>query len=91
MPGRYSGRRRSYRRPMSVVTSIKNVADFASGITSSNTIHNAAKAVNTPLSTVQNDVSNGCIIKAVWVSLDVCGLAGTGVANNFDAYFMSYV
>ncbi len=45
-----------------------------------------AKAVNTPLSTVKNDVSNGCLIKAVYVTVDVCGLGGTGVLNIADFY-----
>ncbi len=47
-----------------------------------------AKAKNTPLSTVLNDVQNGCIIKAVWLSLDGCGLGGTGVLNNQSFYLM---
>ncbi len=86
MPGR---RRASYgrrRQSLVVVNSIKNVADFAIGITSSNVNSTLAKAVNTPLSTNQTDCSQGCIIKAIWIVLDVCGLAGTGVLNNFDAY-----
>lgn len=79
------GRRRGA-MSLNVVNSIKNVVDFATGITSSNTSIVVAKAVNTPLSTNDSDVSNGSIIKAIWVVLDVCGLAGTGVLNNFDAY-----
>ncbi len=86
MPGYRRGfsRRRSGIRP--VVNTIKNVVDAAIGITSSNTLVNFAKAVNTPLSTITTDVSQGCIIKAVWVVIDVCGLSGTGVLNNFDAF-----
>ncbi len=87
MPGRYSGRR-GYRRQMSVVSSIKNVVDFASGITSTNTNDVIALATNSPLSTTQNHVANGCIIKAIWVVIDVCGLGGTGVLNSFDGYLM---
>ncbi len=73
---------------MSIVTSIKNVTDFASGITSTNVVDEIALATNTPLSTTQNHVSNGCIIKAIWCVVDVCGLGGTGVLNSFDAYLM---
>ncbi len=69
-----------------IVNSIKNHVAFSGGITGANVEHLVAKAVNTPLSTVATDVSNGCIIKAIWVTLDVCELAGTGVLNNFSAY-----
>ncbi len=47
-----------------------------------------AKAVNTPLSTVNSDVSNGCIIKAIWCSFDVCGLAASGVKERTGVYLM---
>lgn len=69
-----------------IVNSIKNVREEAFGITGAQTVSIIAKAVNTPLSTVNNDVSNGCIIKAVWVVIDCCGLGGTGVLNSFGAY-----
>ncbi len=87
MPGR---RRGSYgRRGMApIITSIKNVADLAVGITSTITTVDLAKAVTAPSPTVTTDVSHGCIIKAIWISMDVCGLGGSGVANNFDAYLM---
>lgn len=85
MPGRYSMRRR---RIGPIVTSIKNVFNIQTGITSANTVAILAKAVNSPSSTVTSDVSNGCIVKAIWVNFDVCGLAGTGVLNVFDAYLM---
>ncbi len=71
---------------MPIVNSIKNHVSVAAATSGTATVHIIAKAVNTPLSTVNSDVSQGCIIKAVWVTLDVCGLAGTGVANNFSAY-----
>ncbi len=87
MPGR---RRASYGRmryaPRPVINSIKNVFQAAFGITGTLTSLNFAKAVNTPLSTVSSDVSNGCLIKAVYISFDACGLAGTGVIENFTAY-----
>ncbi len=65
-----------------VINSIKNVHVAAFGITGAPTVTTLAKAVNTPLSTVTSDVSNGCIIKAIYITFDVCGLAGTGVLNN---------
>lgn len=81
-------RRGSYARPMSVVTSIKNVFNVAFGISSTKVIQRVAKAVTSPSPTVDSDVSHGCIIKAVWINLDVCGLAASGVLNVFDAYLM---
>ncbi len=47
-----------------------------------------AKAVNTPLSTVSNDVSQGCVIKSVYCVVDVCGLAATGVLQVTDMFLM---
>ncbi len=87
MPGR---RRGSYgRRGMApIITSIKNVHNAAFGISSTQTDNIFAKAVTSPSPTVRNDVSHGCLIKAFWVVLDCCGIAGTGVLNVFDAYLM---
>ncbi len=45
-----------------------------------------AKAVNSPVNTVTTDTSQGCVIKALWLSFDICGLAGTGVLNNAFMY-----
>ncbi len=71
-----------------IVNSIKNQVFDSTGTTGSidNTI--VAKATNNPLSTVANDVANGCIIKAIWVNIDGCGLGGTGVLNNFQGYLI---
>ncbi len=74
--------------PRAVVNSIKNVHNAQFGITAALTSINVAKAVTSPSPTVSNDVSHGCIIKAVWFVIDVCGLGGTGVLNVFDAYLM---
>ncbi len=73
---------------LNVVRSIKNVHISSTGITSTNTEVNLAKAVTAPSPTVTNDVAHGCIIKAIWISLDVCGLAGTGILNTFDSMLM---
>lgn len=71
---------------LNVIRSIKNQHTVAFGITATNVIKNFAKAVTTPSPTVSSDVAHGCIIKAVWVRIDVCGLAGSGVSNNFHAF-----
>ncbi len=81
-------RRGSYRGPRAVVTSIKNVLNAQFGIDSTVTSANLAKAVTSPSPTVASDVSHGCLIKAMWIVLDVCGLGGTGVLNVFDAYLI---
>ncbi len=68
------------------VNSIKNyhIADI--GVSSTVTPVIFAKAVTSPSPTVTNDVSHGCNIKAVYLTLDVCGLGGTGVLNVADMY-----
>ena len=73
---------------LNIINSIKNVVDL--GVSPDTTQANLliAKAVNTPLSTVVNDVSNGCVIKAIWVSIDACGLAATGITNRIAFYLM---
>ena len=70
------------------VNSIKNVFVAQYGISSSRVDQNLAKAVTSPSPTVASDVSHGSTIKAIWFVLDVCGLAGSGVLNVFDAYLM---
>jgi len=82
---RRSGRRRGM---LPVVNSIKNVTVNVLGVTS--TIQNflIAKAVTSPAPTNKSDVSHGCVIKNIWVTLDLCGLGGTGVLNNLDAYLI---
>ncbi len=81
-------RRASYRRMAPIINSIKNVANNASGLDSTTQKFRFAKAVNDPLSTVATDVSQGCVIKAVYVQIDVCGLGGTGVLNTADFFLM---
>ncbi len=78
-------RRRNF-GPRPVINSIKNSVVSSGGLTGTNTVLLIAKAVNTPASTVKSDVSQGCLVKALWISLDVCGLGGTGVLNSFTAY-----
>ncbi len=81
------GRRRSF-GPRPVINSIKNyhTATDSTGTTTQNRVF--AKAVNTPLSTNNADVAQGSIIKAVYFTVDVCGLAATGVLQITDMYIM---
>ena len=86
MPGRYFTRRRSFTRP--IINTIKNVANVSTGTSGTITTHLFAKAVTSPAPTVKTDVAHGCIIKAVYLSLNGCGLGGTGVLNNMHVYIM---
>ncbi len=85
MPGRYYGRRR---RMAPVINSIKNVVDSVIGVTTTLASTTVVKAVTSPSPTVNSDVSHGCIVKAIWASIDVCGLAGTGVRQRIGMYLM---
>ncbi len=80
------GRRRSF--PRAIVNSIKNVTNSGAGLSSTKTEVVIAKAVTAPSPTVSNDVSHGCIIKALYAQIDVCGLGGTGVLNVADFYLI---
>ncbi len=86
MPGNY--RRRKGFFPRGLVTSIKNVVDKTASTGTTAALIVLAKAVNTPLSTVNTDVANGCIIKALWLSIDVCGLDATGVLQRTAFYLI---
>ncbi len=81
-------RRRAFsRRSMRpVINSLKrsSIQVDTVGTTLQNTI--IAKAVDTPVTSVNNDVKNGCIIKAIWLSIDFCGLAASGVQQSTGLY-----
>ncbi len=81
-------RRASFGRMRPVINSIKNVVTFAQGISATKSGVAFAKAVTNPSPTVNSDTSHGCIIKSMWIVLDVCGIGGTGVLNVFDAYLI---
>ncbi len=71
-----------------IINSIKNQQLKAVGTTGTAQTLIIAKAVNAPVSTVDDNVSQGCIIKAIWVNVNGCGLGGTGVQNNMNFYIM---
>ncbi len=81
-------RRRASSRMRPIINSIKNQVHHAGGVVASTTSIIIAKAVNTPLSTENNTCSQGSVIKAIWISLDICGLAGSGVANSQHTYII---
>ncbi len=77
-----------------VVNSMKNVADTVQAAATSVTSNvDLAKAVNTPLSTVATDVSQGCIIKAIFIQFSIYAIAAlaVGVTNFVDCYLFKNV
>ncbi len=82
-------RRAGFSKKLRLVTinSEKHIVDLAFGVTSTNTVKLVAKAVTAPSNTVTTDCHRGGIIKAVWVSVDFCGLEATGVLQRIMCYF----
>ncbi len=82
-------RRRAFSRgPRPIVNSEKHVHDFSDTVTTTNQNDIFAKAVTAPSNTVTTDCHRGGHIKAVWISLDFCGLAATGVLQNILVYLI---
>ncbi len=67
---------------------MKNKFTQTAGLTGATNTFTFAKAVTSPSPTVASDVSHGCLIKAVYIILDACGIGGTGVLNTFNAYLI---
>ncbi len=67
---------------MLTVNSLKHVIYDVQALSTTNTVVDLAKAVNSPSNTVTTDCRHGCTIKAIWISLDFCGLAGSGVQQD---------
>ncbi len=70
------------------VNSEKHIVDLDAGTTSTNLDTIIAKAVTAPSNTVVTDCHRGGTIKAIWVSLDFCGFAGSQVPQFTVAYLM---
>ncbi len=68
------------------INSVKHVVDVGAGTTAANLVIDLAKAVNSPSNTVTTDCHHGATIKAIWISLDFCGLAATGARQNHMCY-----
>jgi len=85
MPGRYSTRRRGMRP---VINSEKHIVVSAIGVTTTVSTTVIARAVTAPDNLVTTECRRGGVIKAIWLSLDFCGLAATGVLQNISVYLM---
>ncbi len=82
-------RRRAFSRgPRPIINSEKHIVDNAVGLTTTNTVTLIAKAVTAPSNTVDTDCHRGGHIKAIWISIDLCGLAATGVLQKTMAYLI---
>ncbi len=67
---------------------MKNFQAFNLSLSGTQTETVLANAVDSAALATATDVERGCIIKAVYLWIDVCGLAGTGVLNNADTYLI---
>ncbi len=89
MARRFTGFRRRNRgfalRPVDSVTNrvYDQEAVVPAGVT---TI--IARAVDNPTTAVDRDVKRASTIKAIWLSLDMCGLGTTGGLQNTSAYLI---
>ncbi len=82
-------RRASFRRgPRPVINSVKNVTTHQENLVVTPLTTIIARAVDNPTTAVTIDCQRGSIIKAIWVSIDFCGLAGSGAIQRIKAYLM---
>ncbi len=82
-------RRRAFSRgPRPVVNSEKHVVDNTDTVTTTTANILLAKAVTAPSNTVDTDCHRGGLIKALWISLDFCGLAATGILQDMVVYLI---
>ncbi len=83
-------RRGGFSRKLRLVTinSEKHVVDFTEALTTTQDVSLIAKAVTAPSNTVDTDCRRGGHIKAIWVSLDICGTGTTLVNNKIMVYLI---
>ncbi len=86
MPYRRGGSSRKLR--LVTINSEKHIVDRAPSITATNSVNILAKAVTAPSNTIDTDCHRGGTIKAIWISIDFCGLGASGINNRIVAYLM---
>ncbi len=86
MPYKRGGFSRKLR--LVTVNSEKHVVDGIMATTATIVLSLIAKAVTAPSNTVDTDCHRGGHIKAIWLSLDFCGLAPSGTNQRHIAYLM---
>ncbi len=84
MPYKRGGFSRKLR--LLTVNTVKHQIDDAKALSQTNQVIDLAKAVNSPSNTVTTDCHHGSTIKAIWVSIDFCGTAGSGVQQDTAVY-----
>ncbi len=86
MPYRH---RASFRRgPRPTINTEKHVIPLLENLTTVNSVSDIAVAVTAPSNTVVTDCHRGGHIKAIWVSLDMCGLGASGVNVRGSVYLI---
>ncbi len=83
-------RRGGFSKKLRLVTinSEKHVVDKVEALSTTTTLSLVAKAVTAPSNTVTTDCHRGGQIKAIWVSLDFCGLGASGANNRAIVYLI---
>ncbi len=83
-------RRAGFSRKLRLVTinSEKHVVDGIIAVDATTKTLLIAKAVTAPSNTITTDCHRGGTIKAIWCSIDFCGLAATGVNQRQIAYLI---
>ncbi len=67
---------------------MKNVVEMENDISTTAVNEVIALANDNPVTSASNQVQRGSVIKAVYVSFDVCGLNGTGLRQVTNIYLM---
>ncbi len=71
-----------------IVNSVKNTVDATASTGTSVAASVLVNSVADPSATTANHVERGCLIKALWISFDVCGLAASGVLQRTVLYLI---
>ncbi len=86
MPFRRAGFSRKLR--LVTVNSEKHIVNNSIAVDTTTIVKLVAKAVTAPSNTITTDCHRGGLIKAIWMSLDFCGLAATGVNQRIVVYLI---
>ncbi len=70
------------------INSEKHVVDGVIAMTGTIALGLVAKSVTAPSNTVVTDCHRGGQIKAIWVSIDMCGLAASGIFQKAMCYLI---
>ncbi len=82
------GRRFTRRRIFPTINTEKHVLKDTIATTTTNTVKIIAKAVTAPSNTIDSDCHRGGHIKAIYLVIDMCGLAASGVLQSHACYLM---